>query len=127
VRAFKTMLPPILAVVLTPLIISAFGEVFTLFNLMALILVFAVGLDYSLFLSHAQDERRGVALVANILSGLSTILAFGLLTFSELYAVHAFGVTLFCGILLSILFSMIPIVRMTTGKSPSAGNIAHDK
>ncbi len=127
VQALKTMLPPILAVALTPLVTSAFGEVFTLFNLMALILVFAVGLDYSLFLSHAGSERRNVALLANGLSGLSTILAFGLLMFSELYAVHAFGVTLFCGILLSILFSMIPVLRLTVARDPNAGNTIYDK
>jgi predicted exporter len=46
-------------------------------------------------------------MVANAMSALSTMMAFGLLAFSDLYAIHAFGVTILIGITISFVLSSL--------------------
>ena len=110
--AAKIVAPPLAAIVLTPLVVAGFGGSFTFFNAMALILVFVIGLDYALFCVEAPDEHQDISFFANGLSALSTILAFGLMSFSQLYAVHAFGVTILIGIALTFILS--PLARRQT-------------
>lgn len=99
--AVKVMSPSIGAVIFAPCIIALFGEPFTFFNAMSLILVFAIGLDYAIFNREAVAERKPRAMLANGLSAISTILAFGLLALSDTYAIHAFGITILVGIVLA--------------------------
>ena len=104
-QAAKLIAAPLVAVVSTPLILAAFGGSFTFFNAMALLLVFVIGLDYALFYAEAAEDHRDISFFANALSTLSTILAFGLMSFSQVYAVHAFGITILVGITLAFVFS----------------------
>jgi predicted exporter len=104
-QAAKLIAAPLVAVVSTPLILAAFGGSFTFFNAMALLLVFVIGLDYALFYAEATEDHRDISFFANALSALSTILAFGLMSFSQVYAVHAFGITILVGITLAFVFS----------------------
>ncbi len=99
---------PVFAVAVTPFIGAILGESFTLFNAMALLLVLAIGLDYALFSFEAPSCKVSPVVLANGLSAASTILAFGLLSFSDLYAIHAFGVTILIGI--AIAYAMAPLV-----------------
>lgn len=104
--AARVVAVPTAAIVLTPLITGVvLTEAFTFFSAMGLMLVFMIGLDYALFYVEASDEQRPVSFLANGLSALSTGLAFGLMTFSATYAVHAFGVTILTGITLAFLLS----------------------
>jgi predicted exporter len=80
---------------------------------MALVLVLSVGVDYSVFCSESRDERKPVTTLAIALAALSTIFSFGLLAFSRVTVVHAFGVTMLIGIVLAFLFA------------PAAGDGAH--
>ena len=107
--AFRVMTPPLIAVVVTPFVIAAFGGIFTFFSAMALILVFALGMDYSLFCAESLKSHMNISLLANGLSALSTIFAFGMLALSEMYAVHSFGATILVGIVLA--FGLAPIAR----------------
>ncbi|WP_373084997.1 MMPL family transporter [Sneathiella sp.] len=99
--AVKAMLPSIGAVVLTPPLIALTGETFTFFNAMSLMLVFAIGLDYAVFNRESIGNRKRRAMLANGLSAISTLLAFGLLAMSDTYAIHAFGFTILVGITLA--------------------------
>ncbi|MEH6527889.1 MAG: MMPL family transporter [Sneathiella sp.] len=99
--ALRVMSPSIGAVLLTPCVIALFGETFTFFNAMSLILIFAIGLDYAIFNREAVGARKSRAMLANGLSAISTILAFGLLALSDTYAIHAFGITILVGILVA--------------------------
>lgn len=99
--AVKVLTIPVFAVITTPFIGAAFGESFTFFNAMALLLVLMIGLDYALFSYEASEHNQAPIMLANGLSALSTILAFGLLSFSDLYAIHAFGITILIGILIA--------------------------
>ncbi|WP_417782181.1 MMPL family transporter [Terasakiella pusilla] len=106
-RASCLLAVPVCAVVTTPFIAALFGESFTLFNAMALLLVLAIGLDYALFSHEAKQDRFSQVMVANAMSALSTMMAFGLLAFSDLYAIHAFGVTILIGITISFVLSSL--------------------
>ncbi len=108
-RALMVIAAPMLAVVLTPFIIALMGGGFTFFNAMALMLVFALGLDYALFCTESSKENLHISLLANGLSALSTIFAFGLLALSQQYAVHAFGQTILIGIILA--FGLAPFAQ----------------
>lgn len=108
-RALKVITVPVLAVVMTPFIIALTGNGFTFFNAMALMLVFALGLDYAIFCTESTKEHFHISLLANGLSALSTIFAFGLLSLSQQYAVHAFGQTILIGIILA--FGLAPFAR----------------
>jgi len=103
--AGKVMMPPVLAVVLSPFITAAIGESFTFFNAMALILVLAIGLDYALFRRESTGPKILNAMLANTLSATSTLLAFGLLALSDMYAIHAFGITILVGIVLAYILA----------------------
>jgi len=112
----RVIVAPTIAVASTPLILALFGEVFSLFNAMALILVLAVGLDYAIFSAEAKTSHMRTTALSIGISAISTILVFGLLAFSDLYAVHAFGVTVLVGIVVAYLFTPLTLkpIRETT-------------
>lgn len=103
------LVPPVAAISITPFLVALAGEPFTFFNVMALILIFAVGIDYALFCREAKLERREVTGLANGLAATTTILSFGLLAFSGVPAVHSFGLTVFLGIVLA--FFLAPLAE----------------
>ena len=104
--SLRVMMPSMAAVALAPCLIALIGEPFTFFNAMSLMLIFAIGLDYALFNREAGGERRQQrAMLANALSTISTLLAFGLLSLSETFAIHAFGITILVGITLAYILA----------------------
>ncbi|MZR32214.1 MMPL family transporter [Sneathiella litorea] len=103
--ALKVMMPSVGAVALAPCLLALIGEPFTFFNAMSLMLIFAIGLDYAIFNREAAGERRRRAMLANGLSTISTLLAFGLLALSETFAIHAFGITILVGITLAYILA----------------------
>jgi predicted exporter len=113
-----------LAVMAAP-VISAFGcfavlgllgEPLSLFNIMALLLVLGIGVDYGLFFRETGLETP-TTLLAIAMSFLTTLLGFGLLAFSSTAAVHAFGLTILIGI--SFAFVFAPLAG--AGKAAGAG------
>jgi predicted exporter len=101
----RVMLPSLLAVALAPPIAALAGVAFTFFNAMALVLVLSIGVDYSVFCRETSGARKPVTMLAIALAALSTILSFGMLAFSRVFAVHAFGATMLIGITLAFLFA----------------------
>lgn len=104
-RGLRVLLPPLAAIALTPPIAALAGVAFTFFNAMALILVLSVGVDYSVFCSETSGARKPVTTLGIALAALCTILSFGMLALSSVFAVHAFGVTMLIGIFLAFLFA----------------------
>ncbi|OBU16996.1 hypothetical protein AYY19_14315 [Photobacterium aquimaris] len=102
-------------------ITSISGTPLNLFNLLALILILGIGIDYSLFFaelkSTANDHHRRSTLLAITLSALTTILSFGLLALSATQAIHSFGITVLTGIMIAWLLAplaMTPSSPATT-------------
>ncbi|MCG9729539.1 transporter permease [Shewanella sp. Isolate13] len=105
---------PALSALLTLACLGVSHNPLTLFHALALILVFGIGIDYSLFFAESKQQTRGV-MMAVFMSAMSTLLAFGLLAFSQTPAINAFGLTLLLGIDFTFLLS--PFIQNFTRKS----------
>jgi predicted exporter len=109
-KATMVVAVPALAAVLTLAILGLVGSPLSLFHALALILVFGIGIDYSLFFAAAAQHGRAV-MMAVFMSACSTLLAFGLLAFSQTQAIHYFGLTLSLGI--GFTFVLSPLILTT--------------
>ena len=107
------MAPPVIAAIASLSVLGFLGEPISLFNVMALLLVLGIGVDYALFFRETGVENPST-LLAIALSSLTTLLAFGLLALSATTAVHAFGLTI-VGILVAFLLS--PVAGWKVNKS----------
>ncbi|PTA48917.1 transporter permease [Shewanella morhuae] len=112
-KATVVVAVPALAALLTLATLGLTGSPLSLFHALALILVFGIGVDYSLFFASAKSHGNAV-MMAVFMSACSTLLAFGLLAFSQTQAIHYFGLTLSLGIGFTFLLS--PLI-LTTQKS----------
>lgn len=110
-KATVVVAVPALAAVLTLAILGLVGSPLSLFHALALILVFGIGIDYSLFFAAAAQHGRAV-MMAVFMSASSTLLAFGLLAFSQTQAIHYFGLTLSLGI--GFTFVLSPLILTTS-------------
>ena len=108
------MAPPAIAAVVSLGVLGFVGEPVSLFNVMALLLVLGIGVDYSLFFRETGADNP-TTLLAIALSCITTLLAFGLLAFSATTAIHAFGLTVLAGILAAFLLSPMSGWRRPAG------------
>ncbi|MBK2124640.1 MMPL family transporter [Fangia hongkongensis] len=106
-KALVYILPPITASLLSLAVLGLTGTPLTLFNLLALVLVLGIAVDYILFFAETRSSFQNTML-ATLLSAITTILSFGLLIFSQTPVVHYFGLSVFIGILSA--FLLAPIV-----------------
>jgi predicted exporter len=95
-NAWRVLLPTVLAGLLALAVLGWIGEPLQLFNVLALLLLLGVGVDYAIFLIEQDDAPH--AWLAVCLGAASTSLSFGLLGLSATPALHAFGLTLLLGI-----------------------------
>lgn len=114
--ALMVILPPALASAVSLALISALGQALNVFNMMALLLVLGIGIDYTLFLREAHSEQLGTRLAIG-LSTLTTVLSFGLLALSATAAIHSFGLTVLIGILLAYFLAPLVVLARTTTKA----------
>ena len=107
---------PVVAALVSLAMMGWFDQLFSLFNLFALLLVLGIGVDDAIFffmadnsgrpgISPAAEDRRASTSLAVTLSALTTLLAFGLLAVSSTEIVHAFGFTVATGILTALVLS----------------------
>ena len=110
-QAWRVIVPTLLAGTLTMGLLALLGQPLQLFNVLALMLLLGMGIDYGIFLlEHRGDPSAWVAVCVG---AASTWLSFGLLGLSDTPALRAFGLTLLLGIglvwLLSPLFRPAPL------------------
>ena len=96
--AWRAWLPTAVASVVAVAAQGWLGEPFQLSNILALLLLLGIGVDYGIFL--LEHDGDGAAWLAVVLGAASTWLAFGLLALSSTPALHAFGLTLMIGVAL---------------------------
>jgi predicted exporter len=96
--------PPVVAAFASLGALGFLGESISLFNVMGLLLVLGIGVDYALFFRETGG-RNPATLLAIALSSLTTLLAFGLLALSATTAIHSFGLTILIGIVVAFLLS----------------------
>jgi predicted exporter len=107
--AARTMLPPLAAVVLSPLIASAAGSPITFFHAMGLVLILGIGVDYAIFFAESPPDQRPVTMLGVWLAALTSLLSFGLLALSQVPAMTQIGVTMILGILISFVLSPLAV------------------
>ncbi len=110
-RTLSVMTPLAAAVIITFALLVMSGTALSIFHLVGLLLVVAVGSNYALFFERkaANAAERERTIVSLLFANLTTLTGFGLLAFSHVPVLHAIGGTVGIGAFLSLVFSMILI------------------
>lgn len=100
-RVSIILLPIALAVLLSASIQVLLGTHLTLFHILALLLVIGIGLDYSLFFDRSWTSKEDYLhrLHGIFISAASTLITFGILSFSDIPVLSALGQTVTFGVL----------------------------
>jgi predicted exporter len=122
--ALWVILPPVASIVLTPAILGLLGAPFNFFHAMALVLVLAIGVDYSVFCAESRDASRSTTMVAILLAATMTLLSFGLLATSSALAISSFGAAMLIGITLA--FALAPLASRWQTSSVTLRNPVPD-
>ncbi|TWI13309.1 MMPL family transporter [Aerolutibacter ruishenii] len=105
--AWRATVPTLLAGVLTVATLGWLGLPLQLFNVLALLLLLGMGIDYGIFLLEHRGDAS--AWLAVCVGAASTWLSFGLLALSATPALRAFGLTLLLGI--GLVWLLSPLFR----------------
>lgn len=115
-RAFwRASVPTLLAAIFTLALLGWFGVPLQLFNVLALLLLVGMGIDYGIFLLEHRGDAS--AWLAVCVGAASTWLSFGLLALSATPALRAFGLTLLLGI--GLVWLLSPLFRPDENASSS--------
>ena len=108
-RVFDVLAPLAASVLVTACALTLSGHALSIFHLVGLLLVVAIGSNYSLLFDR-QAPSGGDAvrtLVSLLLANLTTLVGFGLLASSRVPVLHDIGVTVGIGTVLALVFSAI--------------------
>ena len=114
-RVLDVLAPLAAAVLATCALLVLAGAELSIFHLVGLLLVVAVGSNYSLFFDPAlSGYDRSRTIVSLVFAAVSTLVGFGVLAFSKLAVLSGIGSTVALGAALALAFSAIlsrPVVR----------------
>jgi predicted exporter len=107
IRPLKIMIPTFSAALTTAAILVFSGNPLSIFHLISLLLVVGLGLDYALFFNRLPDnnEEWDTTFKSLWVCAITTILVFGILTFSNTPPLKAIGITVGIGAFLSMVFA----------------------
>lgn len=100
------ILPVSLALLSTFAVQAWLGVEINLFSIMGCFLIMGIGVDYAIFYRHGHDHPQVIGM-ALFLCMMSTLLGFGLLSFSQTYAIHCFGLTVLLGVIFSFIYATL--------------------
>lgn len=105
--ALTAFLPAVLVATATLGVFGTLGIPVNLLNVVALILVMGMGVDYGIFLvdSHSESGRLGATLLSVLFSCFTTVFVFGTLSLSMHPALRSIGLTTGVGILLAFVLA----------------------
>jgi predicted exporter len=106
-RALQIMSLPVTACVLSLAMIGYISGSYTIINLLSLLLIIGVSLDYAIFRAFTTSVDQPATSLAITLSALTSILAFGLLALSETPLISSFGLTIAIGLITTYCLSWI--------------------
>ncbi len=113
-NAIFYIVPPLAALAISLGVLGWFHIPLTLFNVLALILVLGIGIDYILFFAETRTNYYSTMLAVS-LSAITMALSFGLLALSHTPVIHYFGITVLVGIISAYLLSPLAIRVSTRG------------
>jgi predicted exporter len=121
-RAASVLAPLILAVLCVAAVLSACGRQLTILHLVGMLLIVAVGSNYALFFdAPGHEDGSGARTLASLsIANLSTVIGFGLLSFSGVPVLEDLGMTVAPGTLLALLFAAVLTPRRAVGEPPDA-------
>jgi predicted exporter len=98
------------------------GQQLTILHLVGMLLIVAVGSNYALFFdtegAHERDGTLPLTLASLGIANVSTVIGFGLLSFSQVPVLEALGTTVAPGAFLALLFSAV-----MTSRTPPASQL----
>ncbi|MFZ6649488.1 MMPL family transporter [Undibacterium sp. TJN25] len=100
-KAWRALAPSALASCLALSVLAICGQPLQLFNVLALLLILGMGVDYGIFLLEQPGKNETRPFLSITLAAASTLLSFGLLALSGTPALRAFGLTMLLGIALA--------------------------
>ena len=110
-RTARVLAPLALAVLVVASALVICGVRLTLLHLVGMLLIVAVGSNYALFFdeegTHATHASSPLTLASLGIANLSTVIGFGLLSFSQVPVLEALGTTVAPGALLARVFSAL--------------------
>lgn len=107
-RVGQVILPVFAAITTSAALLFLLDEPLSLFHLASLLLVLGVGLDYGLFVDRCRnlDVDCHDTTAALLVCSATTLLVFGLLALSAVPVLHAVGLTVSIGVLLTLLLTL---------------------
>jgi len=107
-RVARVMAPMALTTVAIVAVLRGSGTPLDLFHLMSLVLAAGLGIDYALFFERTGDDHaeRRRTLHAVLVSSVSTLMVFALLSLSALPVLRSIGVTVTLGVILNFLLAL---------------------
>jgi predicted exporter len=116
-RVARLLAPLVLAVLTVAAGLILAGQQLTILHLVGMLLIVAVGSNYALFFdgeAAAQSTASSALTLASlVIANISTVIGFGLLSFSQVPVLVALGTTVAPGAFLALLFSAV-----LTGRVP---------
>jgi predicted exporter len=110
-RVARVLAPLVLAVLSVAAGLAIAGVHLTILHLVGMLLIVAVGSNYALFFdrqAHAQaGGSEALTLASLVIANASTVIGFGLLSFSQVPVLVALGTTVAPGAFLALLFAAI--------------------
>jgi predicted exporter len=108
-RVFDVLAPLAAAVLVTAGVLVLGGVQLSIFHLVGLLLVVAVGSNYSLFFDRQASaaEGRERTMVSLLVASVTTTIGFGLLALSKVPVLHDIGLTVGVGAILALAFAAI--------------------
>ena len=115
----RVLTPIALSVLFTLSFLSLMGTAFSLFHLLALLLVAGVGLDYALFFERYAGQSAGWANTqrAVVLSAITTVSVFSILAFSSIPVLYGLGKTVAVGSFFSLVLAYIFTARSDSSQT----------
>ena len=102
--SFLIISVPLAAVGLSWILISLIGMETNIFTVFSSILLLGIGIDYSIFFNRASSGESHVKR-AVFFSGVTSMIAFGLLSFSSFPALQSFGIVMLLGLIIVYLLA----------------------
>jgi predicted exporter len=110
-RVARVLAPLLLAVLVVAAALASAGVQLTILHLVGMLLIVAVGSNYALFFDRqARVHEAGsepLTLASLIIANASTVIGFGLLSFSQVPVLVALGSTVAPGAFLALLFAAL--------------------
>ena len=120
----RVLAPLVLAVLTVAAALVACGVQLTILHLVGMLLIVAVGSNYALFFDHeaaAPGNSPPLTLASLAIANVSTVIGFGLLSFSQVPVLEALGTTVAPGGFLALLFSAL-LTSRTPAAAPDAAH-----